>query len=80
MADQVSETCSVDLINHLIDHANHLQPRLMRRNPGDYYGRSGCCEIAWRAKRADLGRNRRKTLTITFIDLELPGGTLLFGW
>lgn len=80
MTERVSETFSVDLINHLNDHADHLYSRLMRRAPGDYYGRAECCDINWRATRADVGRNRRKTLTITFIDIMLPGGTLLFGW
>lgn len=80
MSDVVRETFSNELISHLTECAAYLYPKLIRRHPGDYSGTATEWNIAWRATRADVGRNRRKTLTITFIDIELPNGKLLFGW
>jgi hypothetical protein len=77
---RVIETFSQGFIDHIGEHASRLYPRLMRKAPGDYEGKTPCCDVRWRATRSDHGTKRKKALTVTFIDIELPDGKLLFGW
>jgi hypothetical protein len=76
----VAEVYSQELLEHVHQHASSLYPRLMKRDPGSYHGRISCCGVYWRAARTDHGPKRRQSLTIRFIDINLPDGHMLFGW
>jgi hypothetical protein len=74
------EVYSEQFLDHMRQHAADFYPILMKKSPGCYHGRVECCKIYWRAKRTDHGPCRLKSLTVTFIDINLPGGQMLFGW